>query len=101
MDEELTLASRPSGAGAVQLPRSLPLGHHARDGVTEPLSQLDGRKPTLLFIHGTALSTDGGFGGLWEDLEAIASCAWRIRAGAAMRCSICMAAASWRCNTGR
>ena len=27
---------------------------------------LDSREPTLVFLHGTASSTDGSFGGLWE-----------------------------------
>jgi pimeloyl-ACP methyl ester carboxylesterase len=39
----------------------------------EPVSHpetLSGSKPLLLFIHGTASSTEGSFGGLWEPQQA-------------------------------
>jgi len=32
----------------------------------KPVGKLDATKPVLVFIHGTASTTDGSFGGLWE-----------------------------------
>jgi len=42
-----------------------------RCGVSDPdglddVGALDGKRPTLVFLHGTASSTPGSFGGLWE-----------------------------------
>lgn len=36
----------------------------------EPVGKIPGTGPVLVFVHGTASSTDGSFGGLWEAIGA-------------------------------
>jgi CHAT domain-containing protein/pimeloyl-ACP methyl ester carboxylesterase len=46
--------------------------------ITNP-TQIDARKPVLLFLHGTFSSTDGSFGELWESRQGYNAQAWLQR----------------------